>query len=174
VQLASIFSAFGSRVVLFQAGPRILASEDADVSASRAAFRASGIVVRESLGTIESFEPAPSGVRMVFSNNGARDSAEAEIAVVAVGWVADTAGLNLAAAGVEADARGYVRVDPFLRTSAEHVFAAGDITGRLMLVPQAIHDGYVAATNAVRALRRSGTRSARSAPSPTRNTRRSA
>ena len=151
VQLASIFSAFGSRVVLFQAGPRILASEDADVSAEvAAAFRASGIVVRESFGTIESFEPAPSGVRMVFSNNGARDSAEAEIAVVAVGWVADTAGLNLAAAGVEADARGYVRVDPFLRTSAEHVFAAGDITGRLMLVPQAIHDGYVAATNAVR------------------------
>ena len=151
VQLASIFSAFGSRVVLFQAGPRILASEDADVSAEvAAAFRASGIVVRECFGTIESFEPAPSGVRMVFSNNGARDSAEAEIAVVAVGWVADTAGLNLAAAGVEADARGYVRVDPFLRTSAEHVFAAGDITGRLMLVPQAIHDGYVAATNAVR------------------------
>ena len=151
VQLASIFSAFGSRVVLFQAGPRILASEDADVSAEvAAAFRASGIVVRESFGTIESFEPAPSGVRMVFSNNGARDSAEAEIAVVAVGWVADTAGLNLAAAGVEADARGYVRVDPFLRTSAQHVFAAGDITGRLMLVPQAIHDGYVAATNAVR------------------------
>lgn len=151
VQLASIFSAFGSRVALFQAGPRILASEDADVSAEvAAAFRASGIEVRESFGTIESFEPAPSGVRMVFSNNGARDSAEAEIAVVAVGWVADTAGLNLAAAGVEADARGYVRVDPFLRTSAEHVFAAGDITGRLMLVPQAIHDGYVAATNAVR------------------------
>jgi pyruvate/2-oxoglutarate dehydrogenase complex dihydrolipoamide dehydrogenase (E3) component len=151
VQLASIFSAFGSRVVLFQAGPRILASEDADVSAEvAAAFRASGIVVRERFGTIESFEPAPSGVRMVFSNNGARDSAEAEIAVVAVGWVADTAGLNLAAAGVEADARGYVRVDPFLRTSAQHVFAAGDITGRMMLVPQAIHDGYVAATNAVR------------------------
>ncbi len=151
VQLASIFSAFGSRVVLFQAGPRILASEDADVSAEvAAAFRASGIVVRESFGAIESFEPAPSGVRMVFSNNGERDSAEAEIAVVAVGWVADTAGLNLAAAGVEADARGYVRVDAFLRTSAEHVFAAGDITGRMMLVPQAIHDGYVAATNAVR------------------------
>ena len=151
VQLASIFSVFGSRVVLFQAGPRILASEDADVSAEvAAAFRSSGIVVRESFGTIESFEPAPSGVRMVFSNNGARDSAEAEIAVVAVGWVADTAGLNLAAAGVDADARGYVRVDPFLRTSAQHVFAAGDITGRMMLVPQAIHDGYVAATNAVR------------------------
>ena len=70
--------------------------------------------------------------------------------VVAVGWVADTAGLNLATAGVETDPRGFVRVDAYLRTSAPHVFAAGDITGRLMLVPQAIQDGFVAATNAVR------------------------
>ena len=69
---------------------------------------------------------------------------------MAVGWLADTAGLNLAAAGVETDARGYVRVDAFLRTSAPHIFAAGDVTGRLMLVPEAIQDGFVAATNAVR------------------------
>ena len=38
-------------------------------------------------------------------------SAEAALAVVAVGWVADTAGLDLATAGVETDARGFVRVD---------------------------------------------------------------
>jgi pyruvate/2-oxoglutarate dehydrogenase complex dihydrolipoamide dehydrogenase (E3) component len=66
-----------------------------------------------------------------------------------VGWVADTAELNLAAAGVTANARGFVEVDSHLRTSAPHVFAAGDITGRLMLVPQASQDGFVAATNAV-------------------------
>ena len=139
VQVASIFNAFGSRVRLFQAGPRILPTEDEDVSAAvAAAFRASGIAVSESFGSIESFERTPSGVRMVFSKDGTQDSAEAALAVVAVGWVADTAGLNLAAAGVEADQRGYVRVDPYLRTSAPHVFAAGDITGRLMLVPQAI------------------------------------
>jgi pyruvate/2-oxoglutarate dehydrogenase complex dihydrolipoamide dehydrogenase (E3) component len=46
--------------------------------------------------------------------------------------------------------RGFVRVDEYLRTSAPHILAAGDITGRLMLVPQAIQDGFVAATNAVR------------------------
>jgi len=67
-----------------------------------------------------------------------------------VGWVADTAELNLAAAGGETDSRGYVRVDGYLRTTAPHIFAAGDITGRLMLVPQAIEDGFIAATNAVR------------------------
>ena len=43
-----------------------------------------------------------------------------------------------------------MRVDAYLRTSAPHIFAAGDITGRLLLVPEAIHDGFVAATNAVR------------------------
>jgi pyruvate/2-oxoglutarate dehydrogenase complex dihydrolipoamide dehydrogenase (E3) component len=42
-----------------------------------------------------------------------------------------------------------VKVDEYLRTSARHIFAAGDITGRLMLVPQALQAGFVAATNAV-------------------------
>ena len=151
VQVASIFDAFGSRVELFEAGPRILPTEDEDVSAAVAtAFRSSGMQVRESFGAIESFEKTPSGVRLVFSKDGYVDEAEAAVVVVAVGWLADTAGLNLTAAGVEADSHGYVRVDSHLRTSAPHIFAAGDITGRLMLVPQAIHDGYVAATNAVR------------------------
>jgi dihydrolipoamide dehydrogenase len=149
-QVASIFSAFGSRIQLFQAGPRILPTEDEDVSAVvAAAFRESGIIVRESFGMIESFEKTPSGVRMIFAKEGVRDSAEAALAVVAVGWVANTTGLNLGAAGVETDRRGFVQVDAYLRTSAPHIFAAGDITGRLLLVPEAIHDGFVAATNAV-------------------------
>jgi pyruvate/2-oxoglutarate dehydrogenase complex dihydrolipoamide dehydrogenase (E3) component len=150
VQVASIFQAFGSRVQLFQAGPRILPTEDEEISAVVAtAFRESGMVVRENFGTIESFEKTPSGVRMIFTKEGARDSAEAALVVVAIGWVADTAGLNLSAAGVETNARGYVQVDKYLQTSAPNIFAAGDITGRLMLVPQGVHDGFVAATNAV-------------------------
>ena len=72
------------------------------------------------------------------------------MAVIAVGWRANTAGLNLVEAGVETDSRGFVRVDRFLQTSASHIFAAGDVTGRLLLVPPAIQDGFVAATNAVR------------------------
>jgi len=150
VQVASIFNAFGSRIQLFQAGPRILHTEDKDVSAAVAdAFRTAGIVVRENFGVIERFEKTANGVRIVFTKDGKRDSAEAALAVVAIGWIADAASLKLENAGVETDPRGYVRVDDYLRTSAPHIFAAGDITGRMMLVPQAIQDGFVAATNAV-------------------------
>src|SRR5258706_151387 len=150
-QGASIFNAYGSRIQLFQTAPRILPSEDEDVSAAvSAAFRESGIVVHENFGAIESFEKTPTGVRMIFSKNGDRDSAEATLAVVAVGWVAGTERLSLATASVQIAQLGFVKVDGYLRTSTPHIFAAGDITGRQMLVPQAIQDGFVAATNAVR------------------------
>src|SRR5262249_49019998 len=130
VQVASIFHAFGTRIQLFQTGPRILPTEDEDVSAAvTAAFRASGIVVREGFGTVEAFEKTPDGVRMLFSKEGTRERAEASLAVVAVGWVADTAGLSLGTAGVECNPRGFVRVDAYLRTSVPQIFAAGDVTG---------------------------------------------
>jgi len=150
-QVASVFNAFGAKIQLFQSGPRILPTEDEDVSAAvTAAFRESGIAVREDFGTIESFEKTPAGIRMHFWKNGNRESADATLAVVAIGWVANTSGLELSKAGVETNARGFVGVDEFLRTTAANIFAAGDVTGRLMLVPQAIQDGFIAATNAVR------------------------
>ena len=150
VQVASIFNAFGSRVELFETGPRILAAEDKDVAAAVAtAFREAGIVVHENFGAIDSFEKTSAGVRMNFSKDGKQHSAEAALAVVAAGWAANTGGLNLSAAGVLADDRGFVKVDDHLRTAAPHIFAAGDVTGGLMLVPPAIQEGFLAATNAV-------------------------
>lgn len=151
LQVASIFHGFGSRVTLFQEAVRILPGEDEDVAATlTAAFRESGIVVREAYGRIEGFERTRAGVRMAFSNDGVRECADAAMIVAAIGWVADTAALELSVPGVENDDQGYVKTDAYLRTSAGHVYAAGDITGRWMLVPQALHDGWVAASNAVR------------------------
>jgi pyruvate/2-oxoglutarate dehydrogenase complex dihydrolipoamide dehydrogenase (E3) component len=151
VQVASIFNAFGSKIQLFQASPRILPTEDEDVStAVAAAFREAGIVVRENFGEIKSFEKTPAGVRMNFSKEDVQDSVEASLAVVAIGWVSNAGELDLAAAGIETDGRGFVRVDSYLRTSAPNIFAAGDVTGGLMLVPQAIQSAFVAATNSVR------------------------
>lgn len=149
-QVASVFNAFGSKIQLFHSGARILPTEDAEVSvAVSAAFRDSGIEVREKFGVIESFQKTQDGVRMLFSKDDHRESTEATLAVLAIGWAANTAGLNLDRVGIEVDTRDFVRVDEYQRTSAPHIFAAGDVTGRMMLVPQAIQEGFVAATNAV-------------------------
>jgi len=149
-QVASIFNAFGTRVQLFEAGPRILATEDADIAAAVAtAFRESGMVVRENYGAIESFEKTAEGVRMNFIKDGRRDSAEAVLVVVAVGWVADTEGLNLAAARVELNARKFVQVDEI-----PAYFGITYLCGwRYYRPPDARSTrttaGFVAATNAV-------------------------
>jgi dihydrolipoamide dehydrogenase len=151
VQVASVFNALGAEVQIFEAGPRILKTEDEDVStAMTAALRASGVVVHQSFGTLERFDDGPQGLRMVYTHDGHELSATAAAVVVAIGWQADTEVLNLAAAGIETNQRGYIQVDDYLRTTAPHVFAAGDVNGRLMLFPQATHEGYLAAVNAVR------------------------
>ncbi len=73
VQVASIFNAFGTRVQLFEAAPRILMTEDEEIAAAVAAeFRRSGMVVQENFGAIESFEKTTTGVRMNFSKDGKR------------------------------------------------------------------------------------------------------
>jgi pyruvate/2-oxoglutarate dehydrogenase complex dihydrolipoamide dehydrogenase (E3) component len=149
-QVASIFNAFGTRVQLFEAGDRILATEEPEVSAAMAeAFRGSGIEVHEGFGSIGRFERTSEGVRMTYGPDGSGHSAEAALAVTAVGWSSNTAALDLAAAGVATDARGFVKVDGRQRTSADHIYAAGDVTGGLMLAGQALEAGFVAATNAV-------------------------
>jgi pyruvate/2-oxoglutarate dehydrogenase complex dihydrolipoamide dehydrogenase (E3) component len=150
VQVASIFNAFGSSVQIVEVAPRILMTEDDDVSRTVAsALAAAGVEVVEDAGTIERFEPCSAGVRLVTSTGTGEQRAEAAIAVVAVGWVAATSTMHLDRPGVQIDERGYVQVDREQRTSAPHVFAAGDVTGRAMVVHEAVREGLVAATNAV-------------------------
>jgi pyruvate/2-oxoglutarate dehydrogenase complex dihydrolipoamide dehydrogenase (E3) component len=150
VQVASIFHAFGSHIHLLEVAPRILMSEDEDVAeAVRASLTASGVHVAEGAGRIERFERCASGVRVIHTTDDGESRIEATIAVIAAGWVAATAGLNLDAAGVKTDQRGYIQVDSQLRTSAPHIFAAGDVTGHAMVVHEAVREGMLAATNAV-------------------------
>jgi pyruvate/2-oxoglutarate dehydrogenase complex dihydrolipoamide dehydrogenase (E3) component len=66
----------------------------------------------------------------------------------AAGWPANLDHLNLDAAGVEAG-RGALSVDDYLRTNVGHIFAAGDVNGRSMLVQTARMEGRIAAANAV-------------------------
>jgi dihydrolipoamide dehydrogenase len=151
VQVASIFNALGTQVTICQSGPRIVPTEDADVSREvTRCFREDGIDVWVEFGTIDRFERTQNGVRMVMKDDRTRFFTEADAVVSAIGWVADAGALDLPAAGVKTNERGFIEVDARMRTSAPHIYAAGDILGRSMLVPQAVRDGYIAGSNAVK------------------------
>ncbi|MBV8349017.1 MAG: NAD(P)/FAD-dependent oxidoreductase, partial [Mycolicibacterium sp.] len=86
VQVASIFNAFGSRVHLIEIAPRILMTEDEQVSeAVRAALAASGVQIVEDAGAIERFESCATGVRLTRSTSTGQHGIEAALALVAAG-----------------------------------------------------------------------------------------
>src|SRR4051794_13489862 len=75
VQVASVFNELGSHVKLYEAGPRILSTEDQDVSRVMAeSFREAGIDVREDFGRILEFQRTDTGIRMSFASENGTES----------------------------------------------------------------------------------------------------
>ncbi len=72
-------------------------------------------------------------------NNG--EMCVVDCVVWAIGRVPDTSGLNLEAAGVRVDARGYIESDKYERTNVPNVYAVGDVTGKIELTPVAVAAG---------------------------------
>ena len=152
-QVASIFNAFGTKVSLFEVAPRILMTEDEDVSVTvKGAFREHGIQVVEGFDGIERIEKSDNGLCLQYKYEGESHTLEVSAVVMAVGWLANAEGLNLKAAGVETNRAGYIQVNEYMQTNVPHIFAAGDVNGQSMLVPTSSQEGYYAASNAVNGL----------------------
>lgn len=148
-QLASIFDSFGSQVTVLELAPRIVPGEDESVSKELArAFKSRNLQVITGIGGVERLEATPTGKRAIFRLGDQPHTLEAEAILFAAGWVGNIEGLGLEAAGVQTE-RGYIVVDQFLRSTASHIFAAGDVTGRMMLVQSAGYEARIAAENAV-------------------------
>jgi pyruvate/2-oxoglutarate dehydrogenase complex dihydrolipoamide dehydrogenase (E3) component len=148
-QLASIFSSFGTKVTLLERGPSLLAVEDEALSTTVTdAFIRHGITAITGIGDIERVENRNGSLGFHVSINGNSTLIETEAVLMAVGWTGNLETLNLGAAGVKTE-RGYVVVNDYLQSSAEHIFAAGDVTGRMMLVQSASYDARIAAENAI-------------------------
>lgn len=148
-QLASIFAAFGTSTTVFELGPRLLALEDETVAQSiQQAFEKRGIEIINGFGGVERIEKLDQSLELHYKMGQEIHIRQAEAIVLAVGWPGNVDSLNLAAANVEVQ-RGYVLVDDVFRTSTGNIFAAGDITGRMMLVQSAGFEARTAAENAV-------------------------
>ncbi len=135
-ELAQMFRRFGAEVTVLQRGPRLLPAEDPDVSAViEEVFQREGIDVRT--GTTADAVSAGGGGLVVRIGG---ETLEATHLLVATGRTPSTASLGLAAAGVETDERGFVKVGAGYETTAPGVFAIGDVIGPPMFTHSARDD----------------------------------
>lgn len=147
-QIASIFADLGATVTLFEAGPILVPAADASVSAELIrAFRARGMNVHADT-LVEALVADGGAIRVEYRSGEVSAHMIADAVFFAVGWPASLGQLDLAAAGVHATP-GAIPVDGYLRTNVEHIFAAGDVNGRSMVVQTARMEGRLAATNAI-------------------------
>ena len=152
-QLASILADFGCQVLLLEYAPRLIPRADQDLSAALgAAFTRRGIEVVTGAGA-ERLAQVEGGVEVHYRQASGPARRLVDAVFFAVGWPANLDGLELATAGVTAEG-GHIPVNDWLQTNVPHIFAAGDVNGRSMLVPSARHEGRLAAENAVLGTRR--------------------
>jgi pyruvate/2-oxoglutarate dehydrogenase complex dihydrolipoamide dehydrogenase (E3) component len=149
-QLGSIFNDFGASVRLLELAPRILMTEDADVSAEmQTHFTSRGILIETGVKSVDRIDKTDDGLVLTYHNpDGEEIQVTVDAVIASIGWPGNTDSLGLGLAGVQTT-RSYVQVDDYLRTSAPHIFAAGDITGRSMLVQSANFQARIAVENAL-------------------------
>ncbi|NNH68329.1 dihydrolipoyl dehydrogenase [Nocardia uniformis] len=141
---ASLFATFGSEVTVVEMQDRLVPLEDKEIGVALGrSFGTHGITVLTG-STVTGIARADDGLRVSVGGPKAR-GLDADVVLVGVGRRPNTADLGLDAAGIGADARGFIPVDDQLRTNVEHVYAIGDVTGKALLAHVASHQGLTAA-----------------------------
>ena len=157
-ELAQSFARLGAQVTVVQSGDRLLPREEPEASqVVTDVFRREGIDVRlrRRVTQVTPVAPITPGDGDAGSDRGAclllgsGETVRAQVLLVAAGRVPVTDGLDLDAAGVAVDDRGFIRTDEHLATTAPGVYAVGDVTGRLQLTHAADEMGRLAAANAL-------------------------
>lgn len=157
-ELAFIFRAFGADVTIVEGLSRLLPLPSVDEEISKLLQReAKKQGIRTELAcTVKSARVDKGSVRCLLGpspfvpgSNRPEGEVEADAVLVAVGRAPNTEGLGLAAAGVETDAKGWIKADNRMQTSAKGVYAIGDILGpsRVMLAHVASAEGLCAVAN---------------------------
>jgi pyruvate/2-oxoglutarate dehydrogenase complex dihydrolipoamide dehydrogenase (E3) component len=130
LEFGQMFRRFGSRVTLVQRSAHLLSREDADVADEVAnVLREDGIEVLLDTRAAR-VEQGPGGtIRLTVDGPRGEEAREGTHLLVATGRVPNTEALNLAAAGVRTDDKGYIVVDERLRTNVPGIYAVGDVKG---------------------------------------------
>ncbi len=162
VEMAQAYRRFGGRVTVIEAGPQVMGREDPDVSEE-----IQRILSEEGVRFLLSAEvrkvEGRSGeeVRVTLRASGGEETLVCSDILVAAGRIPNTAGIGLEQAGVALDARGYIRVNERLETTAPGVWALGECAGSPQFTHISVDDFRI-----IRANLAGGTRSTRDRLTP--------
>ena len=147
LEFAQMYRRFGSEVTVVERAPKLLPREDDDVAAEvRAIVERQGVKIRTDA---ECMDLKKKGQRIVVGLHckGGKPVAEGSHVLLAVGRTPNTGDLGLREAGIEADERGYIKVDDECRTSAAGVWAMGECNGKGAFTHTAYNDYEIVAAN---------------------------
>jgi pyruvate/2-oxoglutarate dehydrogenase complex dihydrolipoamide dehydrogenase (E3) component len=147
LEFAQMYRRFGSRVTVVEMGPRLIAREDEDVSATiQKILEGEGIEIRLNAKCI-TVSKQGNGVAAGLSCEGGPPQVAGSHLLLATGRVPNTDDLGLEKAGVKTDARGYIVVDDELRTNVPGIWALGDANGRGAFTHTSYNDYEIVAAN---------------------------
>ena len=157
LEFASIFRSFGSEVTVLEYFKEILPRFDSDLSKRlKQSLSKRGIeictqaqvtgveILRCAQDDSSSAQDDSDVYRVTYTRKGKEESVEADKVLMAVGRKANVASLNLADVGIEFTPKGIIVDDKTMQTNIPHIYAIGDINGKMMLAHAATFQGIVA------------------------------
>lgn len=143
LEFASIFHALGSNVTVLECAREVLPHFDTDMAKRlRQSLGKRGIVI-ETQAAVKSVAKINSSLAVNYEKKGKTLAVEADVVLMAVGRKANVSSLNLDDVGIDYTQRG-ITVDDNMLTNVPHVYAIGDINGKMMLAHAATFQGVCA------------------------------
>ncbi|MCX2933281.1 dihydrolipoyl dehydrogenase [Mycobacterium sp. CVI_P3] len=145
MEFAYVLKNYGVDVTIVEFLPRALPNEDAEVSKEiEKQYKKLGVKILT--GTkVESITDDGSQVTVAVSKDGKTEELKADKVLQAIGFAPNIEGFGLDKAGVALTDRKAIGIDDYMRTNVPHIYAIGDVTGKLMLAHVAEAMGVVAA-----------------------------
>jgi pyruvate/2-oxoglutarate dehydrogenase complex dihydrolipoamide dehydrogenase (E3) component len=148
IEMAQGYRRFGSRVTVIEPGPQIMAREDADVAAEMGRLLGGeGIEIVLNAQPLRVDGLNGQSVSVTVRTGAGERKIEGSHLLVAVGRIANTAAIGLDEAGIALDARGFIKVDEWLKTTAPGVWAIGECAGSPQFTHVSVDDFRIVRDN---------------------------
>ena len=144
MEFGYFFSTMGTQVTIVEVMEQVLPVEDTEIAkVVEREFTKRGVAIKLATKVVK-LELKPASVVVTLEKGGVTETIEVDQVLVAVGFLANTEGLNLDKAGVKLDERGFIQVDADQQTTAPGVYAIGDVAGKQLLAHKASFEGEAA------------------------------